>query len=61
MVYELEVAKSVPPLAALYQYICSGEEALNVTVPAPQRETPEPVGAAGNGSMIASTAVRLRL
>jgi len=53
VVYELFVASNVPPLAALYQYTCSNELAVSVTVPVPQRETLEALGAAGIGLMMA--------
>ena len=61
VVYELFVANNVPPLAALYQYTCSDEEAVRTTVPVPHLETLEDDGAAGSGLMMACTAVLVTL
>ena len=55
------MAKGIPPVAAENQEIGSDEFAVNVTLPAPQRETLLVVGEAGIGSMIACAAVRDKL
>ena len=49
----------MPPLAALYQYTCSGEVAESVTVPVPQRLALLVNGGEGTVPMIACTAVRV--
>ena len=61
VVYEGPVAIGVPPLDTEYQYICSGEFAVSVAVPAEHKLTFDVVGDAGIGIMVATAAERTLL